>query len=292
MDRVHVDATNEMGAYMLVDFRITIAAITICMSLSTAALADITKKTYFPPNNLHGNVADIQYKFTDANPARYFTSIETAFLFDEINPSPVGTRFVATQFWLDPTNGSGGGDTLYMGINPTARSQGYGGQAHFSYFGSSGGQHGSNCHSGADSGSGITCAINVATVSGDTYRLQARLIESNENYSKLEGWLYVIDATGNEKSKNLIGDFKVLRGNMALTFPQSWIEGSADPCSALVKTSITFTPLTFVSTQGRTYSVPVDTIPKTKCGVWAEPLMKTVVGGKHVLPDIKMTYGN
>ena len=268
---------------------IRLAAAIALLTQCAMSFAYITHDTNFPPNSPQGNVVNVSYAFTDRRPARYFSVITTAFTFNAISSSPRGSRFVATSFWLDPLNGSGGGDQLYMGINPTQPKDNYPGQAHFSYFGSHGGTlYSRNCAAGADGGGGITCAIDVPTTQGYTYRLDAKLTEATSVHSVLQGWLTVFDSTGTQLNQQKIGEFEVVRGNMGLSYPQSWVEGSSDPCSDLVKTSITFRPLVLTLTRGRTYEVVVDTVPSNKCGVYAEPVGLNAYGKPG---GTKMTYG-
>ncbi|AOJ34645.1 hypothetical protein [Burkholderia metallica] len=269
LDRFHAGRSvrkNPHGALLLCSLLLA----------STPGFAGINQGTYFPPTNPTGNVINIDYDFPASRPARYFDKLETSFTFNKLNSNPIGTRFVATQFWLDPTNGAGGGDTIYIGINPTVQSYGYGGQAHFSYFGKNAGQlYNSNCAKGADGGSGITCALNLPTTQGYTYHLTATLIESTAQHAVLSGTVDVLDGAGDPVQTVEIGKFEILRGNMALSYPGSWVEGSSDPCTSLVKTGITFSPLlvTYFNTGGKDkYTSPINTVSSNKCGVNATPV--------------------
>ncbi|MBN3817133.1 hypothetical protein G3N57_11175 [Paraburkholderia sp. Se-20369] len=250
--------------------------LTSLLLTSAPSFAAINQGTYFPPTSPTGNVININYDFPSNRPARYFDKLETSFTFNKLNSSPIGTRYVATQFWLDPTNGTGGGDTMYIGINPTVQSYGYGGQAHFSYFGNNAGQlYNSNCSKGADGGGGVTCALNLPTTQGYTYHLTTTLVESTAQHAVLSGTVDVLDATGDRIQTVEIGKFEILRGNMALSFPASWVEGSSDPCASLVKTGITFSPLivTYFNTGGTDkYTSPINTVASNKCGVNATPV--------------------
>lgn len=226
---------------------------------------------YFPPTDPLTNVANISYDDKNKNrPLRYFLSIFIEYKFNVISSSPIGTRFVATQFWLDPWNGRGGGDTLYMGINPTQRTQDYPGQAHFSYFGTQAGTlYSSNCSRGADGGPGVSCGVTLPTQEKHKYRLSANITDVNNQHTIVKGILDEWDETGKFVQSVVIGEFEILRGNMGFSYPQGWVEGSSDPCSELVKTEIELSAISvqnFDSKYGK-YNIPIKTIPSNKCGV-------------------------
>lgn len=192
------------------------------------------------------------------------------YTFNILSSSPVGTRFVATQFWLDPWDGSGNGDTLYMGINPTQKVEGYSGQAHFSYFGSHAGNlYNTNCAKGADGGSGVTCGITLRTQEKHKYRLTSTIKEVTEQHTVVQGTLDEWDEKSQPIQSTIIGEFEILRGHMGYSYPQAWVEGSSAPCSALVKTEIAFSSISvenFDAKYGK-YDLPIKTIPSNKCGV-------------------------
>ncbi len=206
--------------------------------MSQACYAQIT--TSIQP----GNVLNIGYGFDSTKPATGMQSFKTQWRFLTLDPSPSGTRFLATQFWLDPVDHSGGGDTLYIGINPPNQAINYAGQVHFSYFGAKGGTlYNQNCHAGADGGGGITCALDsVKALPGQTYRFEAKITKATATATTLEGNVQVFDTYGNMIDSQQIGSFDVLRTNMELTYPGSWVEGTSDPCSSLTRTMVEYSP--------------------------------------------------
>lgn len=198
-----------------------------------------------PPKIVPGNLLLLDYGFDSAKPATGMQSIKTQLRFITLDPSPIASRYFATQFWLDPKDHSGGGEYLYMGINPPNKAINYPGQVHFSLFGAKGGTiYSPNCHGGADGGSGITCALDsVKALPGNTYRFEAKITRATSTATTLEGNVEVFDDHGNMIDSQQIGKFDVLRSNMELTYPASWVEGTGDPCSSVRRTVVEYSPL-------------------------------------------------
>ncbi|MEN5247440.1 hypothetical protein [Brucella pseudintermedia] len=240
------------------------------LSVIYFALIQGAYSQYFPPNSPRGNVININYYDSKLKPQRYFQSLSVDYKFNILSSSPVGTRFIATQFWLDPRDGSGNGDTLYMGINPPQKAEGYSGQAHFSYFGSHAGKlYSKNCAKGADGGSGVTCGITLSAQEKHKYRLTSTIKEVTAQHTVVQGTLVEWDEKGRRIQSTIIGEFEILRGHMGYSYPVGWVEGSSDPCSALVKTEIAFSSISvknFDAKYGK-YDLPIKTIPSNKCGV-------------------------
>lgn len=234
---------------------------------------------YFPPNN-HGNYINLDYLFDNNSPGSNLWVINSRFKFDKMDTSPRGTKFVATQFGLSSysPNVSGGG-VMYIGVNPTQESQGYSGQAHFSYFGNSEGTSMSeNCNKGADNGDGVTCAIDLHTYEGYTYNLNAVVLSTDQSKTVLAGFVEVFDEKGNSLGKKQIGEISVSQAYMVFSNPITWVEGTSDPCSQVNDTKITFYPLGVKNVNAKfgkdgIYQVPMSGPVNNACGVktWSTP---------------------
>lgn len=264
-------------------------AIVGALFASRMASADILEQTYFEPAKA-GNIINLVYDPVETGVGWFFTNLKATYQFQTLKPAPIGTRFIATQFVLGPLKGSGGGDVMYIGINPPMSLMNYGGQAHFSYFGTSGGEIETpqNCNTGADWGPGITCAFDIAAQQGHKYELEANLVKTTDTKTLLQGFVSDFDEKGTLVSRNEIGRFWVNRGEMALAFPTGWVEGSTAPCSMTEKTSIIFGPLNVRydrTSKGHVRVVPIDTVGSANCGVLATPT--TPGDGNYV----EMTYG-
>lgn len=243
---------------------------------SQAGLARITQPTYFPPNPKIGNAINLQYEDTNPATGTYFKEISTSYQFDTLAPSPTGTWYIATDFWIQSAPGVG--DYMYMGVNLPNKDRSYGGQVHFSYFGALGGavDTPNTCHGGADSGQGITCAVDIPTRQGDQVRLVATLLETNATAAHVKGTVFYFDSATRKVTAKVIGAFWVKRGNTALAYPGGWIEGTSDPnyCADLVKTSLTYSPVSVVDVSGNAREIQIDTLRSAYCGAMARPTLK------------------
>lgn len=248
-------------------------AVAVSVTAPCSALARITQPTYFPPNPKIGNAINMAYEDSTPATGTYFKQISTTYQFNTLSPSPTNTWYVATDFWLQSAPGVG--DYMYMGVNLPNKAQNYGGQVHFSYFGALGGKIDTpdTCGGGADSGHGITCAVAVPTRQGDKVTLVATLLETNATAAHVQGTVNYTDAASNKVVSKLIGKFWVKRGNTALAYPGGWIEGTSDPnyCANLVKTSITYSPVSVIDTAGNARTIQIDTLRSAYCGAMASP---------------------
>lgn len=234
---------------------------------------------YFPPND-HGNYINLNYFYNTQAPESNLLIIESRFKFDKIDVSPRGTRFVATQFYLSSNlPGVSGGGAMYMGVNPTQKSQNYPGQVHFSYFGNSEGTTMSkNCNKGADNGDGISCAINLHTNEGYTYKLNSIVWKNSQSNTIVTGLVEVFDEKGVSLVKTRIGEISFPQGGLLLSSPITWVEGTADPCDQVSDTKITFYPLSVRNVNDKfgnkgTYQLAMKDPVNNACGVktWAAP---------------------
>ncbi len=224
-----------------------------------------SNQSYYKPNSPQGNIVNIAYDSTKIDKV-FFNAISNSYLFERLASKPKGTRYIATQFWLDPLNGHGNGDAMYIGVNPPNLN--YQGQVHFSYFGDSTGAVilNTNCAFGADGGSGITCATEFKAKEGYKYELTAKIEETTTNTTTLSGHVFELDPSNNIINSTEIGRFKILKGAMGITYPTSWIEGSSDSCDELVYTRIEYSPLWF--NENRDNIAKFSTIESNKCGVY------------------------
>lgn len=229
---------------------------------------------YFPPNN-HGNYINISY---DANVMPDDNSggvinIYSSFTFNKIKESPRGTKFVATQFDLLKLLGGDVG-VMYIGVNPTQLSQGYPGQAHFSYFGKDGVGKSDTCSKGADAEEGVTCAIDLPTHEGYTYKLNAKIISGGQYHIVVAGTVEVSDGDGKIIDNKEIGTIEVAQGAAYFKNMISWVEGTDDPCDQVSTTDITFYPLHVVGVyEAKKYDLPFGDPVDNACGVrtWPAP---------------------
>lgn len=240
---------------------------------SHTGLASITNPTYFPPNPKIGNAINLQYEDITPATGTYFNKISVTYRFNTLSPSPTGIKYVATDFWIQSAPNVG--DYMYMGVNPSNKDSGYGGQVHFSYFGALGGiiDTPRTCGRGADSGSGITCAVSVSAKQGDIVKIIATVLETNASATHMQGTVYYYNSAKKTATVKIIGQFWVNRGNAAFAYPGGWIEGTSDPnyCADLAKTSITYSPVSVIDTSGKSRSIQIDTLRSAYCGALASP---------------------
>jgi len=248
-------------------------AFCITVLISHSGRASITKPTYFPPNPKIGNAINLQYDDIIPATGTYFNKISVTYRFNQLSPSPTGVKYVATDFWIQSAPHVG--DYMYMGVNPPQKDAGYGGQVHFSYFGALGGtiDTPSTCNRGADSGSGITCAVGIRAKQGDIVKIVATVLETNASATHVQGRVYYYNSEKKTETIRTIGQFWVKRGNAAIAYPGGWIEGTSDPnyCADLVKTSITYSPVSVIDISGKSRSIQIDTLKSAYCGALAIP---------------------
>ncbi|MGL4858509.1 MAG: hypothetical protein ACRC5A_01990 [Enterobacteriaceae bacterium] len=216
-----------------------------------------------PQTDPQANVVNIQFQNISLPTDKFYNQFNYHIAFAKLSPSPVGTRFTAVQF---AAGGPKGSDTLYIGINPPQQDESYDGQVHFSYFGTRGilPETHPHCRLQADYGDGITCELNYRAVPGHLYSLTVQAGNRTSDDKTL--WIGSIQDLTRGSQPIEIGRFYLqdLQGivpNSAI----SWVEGSSDPCSALVATDMFLSPITYYL--GHTeYQSDVSAVAGDKCG--------------------------
>jgi hypothetical protein len=258
----------------------------LLLALSASSQALETAPRTVPASNDGGNLINLDYEYGPNKPGR-MQSFKTRYSFIQLNPTPVSTRFVATQFWIDP-KGQGGGDPMYIGVNPPNNQIGYPGQAHFSYFGSRGGQILSGqCHSDADGGNGITCTLNnLRAKQGYTYELEAKVAGYTSNGTILEGYVTEFNnSNGSVTGTYQIGKFEVKIPNGEISYPFGWVEGGGDLCANVTQTEIMYSEIFLNSNYSSATSAPVKQVTSAKCGAQVWPNLT------HPLLYLHVKYG-